>query len=194
MDYEKVSCLEEQMLEDLLKEERYRFFSDYEIKVIMYFKYGKRDRDGNLKKSALIKNGVPCAAMVRVISPFNRHTDNYDVKIILNGDFWRDLTKEEKIAVIDHELSHIRMIRDREGEPVMIDENSDKVKLGTVKDDIQMWGFNDIIVRHGKNSQELQVLQSLVNRYAPLLDLDEAMLHKKDTVSFTEQTDDNQDI
>ena len=189
MDYEKVSPIDEKLLEDLLTEERYQFIKDYEVNVIMFFKYGKRDRDGVLKKPALVKNGVPCAAQIRVISPFNRQTDNYDVKIIIDGDNWRDLTKEEKIAIIDHELTHLSIVRDREGEPVMINEESDKVKLKLIRDDIQMWGFNDIMIRHGANSQELQILQHLVNRYAPILDLDQALTHKNDTLEYTAETE-----
>ena len=172
MDYEKVSLVDEQILENLLKEERYQFFEDYEVKVVMFFKYGKRDKDVNLKKNAISKNGAPCAAQVRLISAFNRQTDNYDVKIILDGDIWKDLSKEERIAVVDHELSHIQIVVDADGEPVMINEQSDKVKLKCIHDDIQMWGFSEIIDRHGKNSQELQVLQSLVKRYKHLLDFD----------------------
>ena len=56
-NFESVTAIDEQMLNDLLSTERFEWINSYDVKVKMFFKCGKYDKEGNLKTPALVKNG-----------------------------------------------------------------------------------------------------------------------------------------
>lgn len=151
MNYELANTMDEQLLDDLLNDDRYLHLRNYEINIKLFYKSGKRDKDGYLKTPALQKNGQPIYAQTKLVSTFNRITDNVDVKIILNKDIWNDLTKEQKIAELDNQLNYIQIKEDKEGEPLTISEDCDKVQLKLRKPDFYCEGFLDIMNIHKQN-------------------------------------------
>lgn len=151
MSYELANEIDEQILEKLLEEERYSTLKSYDIHIKMFYKYGKQDKDGNIKTPALQKNGKPIYAQTKIVSAFNRITDDTDVKIIINKDIWNELSSEEKTAVLDDQLNYIQIKEDKEGEPLTISEECDKVQLKLKKPDFYFEGFLDIMNIHGKH-------------------------------------------
>ena len=164
MSYELANATDEKLLEELLNDERYAQLKSYEINVQLFYKYGKRDKEGELKTPALQKNGKAIYAQTKIVSNFNRMTDDTDVKIILNKDLWDELHKEEKLAILDNELNYIQVKEDKEGEPLTISEDSDKVQLKLRKPDFYCEGFLEIMNIHQKNYSPWQDAKSIADK------------------------------
>ena len=148
---EQASDIDNQLLEKVMNKEKYEILKSYDVKVALFYKYGKRDKEGNLKTTALSKNGIPIPAQTKIVSSFNRMTDNTDVKIILNKEIWDDLNVSERESILDNCLYYIEIKEDKMGEPIMISEDSDKVDLKLRKPDFYIEGFLNIMSEYKTN-------------------------------------------
>ena len=164
MSYELANQMDEQLLNDLLNDERYEPLKSYEIHIQLFYKSGKFDKNGELKTPALQKNGKAIYAQTKIVSNFNRITDDTDVKIILNKELWEELDKSERIAVLDNELNYIQIKEDKTGEPLSISEECDKVQLKLRKPDFFVEGFLEIMNIYGKKYIPWQEAQKLAER------------------------------
>ena len=97
---EQATASDNQLLEKVMSKEKYEILKSYNIKIALFYKYGKRDKEGNLKTTALSKNGVPIPAQTKIVSSFNRITDNTDVKIILNKELEVDFITKNVFVYI----------------------------------------------------------------------------------------------
>lgn len=148
---EQATASDNQLLEKVMSKEKYEILKSYNIKIALFYKYGKRDKEGNLKTTALSKNGVPIPAQTKIVSSFNRITDNTDVKIILNKELWDELSQNEKESVLDNSLYYIEIKEDKMGEPIMISDDSDKVDLKLRKPDFYIEGFLNVMNEYKTN-------------------------------------------
>ena len=143
--YEMASDSDNKILEKLLATDRYEILNSYDIHVALFVKYGKRDKEGNLKSPALTKNGIAIPAQVKLVSNFNRITDDTDVKIVLNAELWQELSTKEKTSTLDNMLAYIQIKEDKDGEPLPISESCDKVQLKLKHPDFYCEGFLDML-------------------------------------------------
>jgi hypothetical protein len=157
------SEFDESILQSVLEKEKYEWINSYEIKIKMFFKYGKYDKEGNLKTPALQKNGTAIPAQIKIVSAFNRMTDNVDVKIILNKEYWDELNTKEREGVIDNMLNYLEVKKDKMDEPIPISEDSDKVQLKLKKPDFYCEGFLSLIEDYGKAYIPYQDAEHIVN-------------------------------
>ena len=148
---EQANEIDNNLLETIFNSERHEILKSYDIKIALFYKYGKYDKDGNLKSSGIVKNGIPIPAQTKIVSSFNRITDSIDVKILLNKEIWNDLNIDEKESVIDNCLSYIEIKEDKNGEPIMISESSNKVDLKLKKPDFYIEGFLDVLTQYKTN-------------------------------------------
>ena len=156
MNVELANLTDEQILNEVLNEEKYEWIKSYDIHVKMFYKYGKYDKDGNLKSPALKKNGIAIPLCLKIVSSFNRLTDDVEVKIIINKDIWDEYTQDEKKASLDNVLSYLEVKTDKIGEPIPISEDNDKVQLKMKHPDFYCEGFIEMIRLYGKNYIPLQ--------------------------------------
>lgn len=77
----------------------------------------------------------------------------FDVLIELAQDIWGQANDEFKVALVDHELGHIGIVRDKDGE-VAFDEGSGRVKIRMNHHDIEE--FEDVLQRHGAYHKDLR--------------------------------------
>lgn len=162
-NFEMCSEFDESILQSVLEKEKYEWINSYEIKIKMFFKYGKYDKEGNLKTPALQKNGTAIPAQIKIVSAFNRMTDNVDVKIILNKEYWDELNTKEREGVIDNMLNYLEVKKDKMDEPIPISEDSDKVQLKLKKPDFYCEGFLSLIEDYGKAYIPYQDAEHIVN-------------------------------
>lgn len=162
-NFEMCSEFDESILQSVLEKEKYEWINSYEIKIKMFFKYGKYDKEGNLKTPALQKNGTAIPAQIKIVSAFNRMTDNVDVKIILNKEYWDELNTNEREGVIDNMLNYLEVKKDKMDEPIPISEDSDKVQLKLKKPDFYCEGFLSLIEDYGKAYIPYQDAEHIVN-------------------------------
>ena len=62
---EQATASDNQLLEKVMSKEKYEILKSYNIKIALFYKYGKRDKEGNLKTTALSKNGVPSITLAQ---------------------------------------------------------------------------------------------------------------------------------
>lgn len=77
-----------------------------------------------------------------------------DAKIELNVHAWEsfDFKDADKDLLIDHELCHLRLVLDNEGDPVK--DQRDRLCYRMRKHDVEE--FEEIAVRHGRNHRSLE--------------------------------------
>src|SRR5581483_4448710 len=116
--------------------------------------------DGTPTGPALTHNGYPAAALARIIPIKDRVMGRGDCEIVIDADQWPLLTEEEQNALLDHELEHFVVCRDKYGQPILDDANRPKLKLK--KHDFQVGWFHNVARRHGIASAEVRQFQQLV--------------------------------
>jgi hypothetical protein len=114
----------------------------------------KRDAEGNLTGPAIKHHGYPALAKVRIVSERDRAHGMADVALLLDGDRWPLLSQGERIALLDHELTHIELVIDDEGKPKADDLGRPKLRIRL--HDFEAGWFHEVAERHGKQSQEVQ--------------------------------------
>lgn len=164
MSYELANSTDENILNDILKDERYEILNSYDIHVKLFYKYGKRDKEGNLKTPALTKNGIAIPAQIKIVSAFNRMTDDTDVKIILNKELWDELSVDEKKSTIDNQLFYLQIKEDKLGEPILISDDCDKVQLKLRKPDFYCEGFLDMLNIYKKHYLPWQDAKNIADK------------------------------
>lgn len=162
--YDLASTSDKTLLNNILAGEKFNILNSYDIHVELFMKYGKRDKEGNLKSPAITKNGIAVPAQIKVVSNFNRITDDTDVKIILNAELWEELSQAEKIATLDNMLSYLQIKEDKDGEPLTISESCDKVQLKLKHPDFYCEGFLDVLNSHKKNYIPWQEAKAIADK------------------------------
>lgn len=123
----------------------------------------KRDKDGLLvlgkckkasdldKETVLARSGKEC-----------------DFVIILNEEAWHDLSDEQREALIDHELCHAQVARDKDG--IAKKDERGRTVYRSRKHDIEE--FREIVERHGLYKKDLEefVKAARKKRETPLFD------------------------
>lgn len=142
--------------------------NDYSVRIGLIMAFGPRDEAGNLKRTAIQRNGVPCAGQVRIVGLKDRLLKQLDVEVLLDGDYWETIDEPKKIAIIDHELEHIVPVLDKKTNKIKLDD-LERPKLKLKRDDINWWGIAKIAERHGIDSQEVLGYQQLTNKYGNIL-------------------------
>jgi hypothetical protein len=117
------------------------------------------DKEG-ISSPAIKKDGVPCAAQVKIITKKDRLTKNADVEILIDQSAWNASNDEERKAIIDHELTHVVMrLSKKDGLPKRDDDG--KLCLKLRRHDLVYWGFSDIFEKHKNNSVEYHTFVDL---------------------------------
>lgn len=139
------------------------------VKILAIMAYGPRDEEDQLKRPAIRKNGVACGACIRVLPLKERLSKSADAEMLIDGDSWEEYNADIRLALVDHELSHLIVKMDK-------DDNVKKdalrrPMLGTIRDDIVYWGNSQIAERHGENSIEVIAARQLKAKYGDILQL-----------------------
>jgi hypothetical protein len=103
---------------------------------------------------ALKLHGYACNAIVKVVPYKLRVQGHADAEIVIDGDQWPAWSDEEKDALIDHEIEHLELKRDKEGR--VINDDIDRPKMSLRLHDHEFGWFDSIARRHGQASFEVQ--------------------------------------
>lgn len=131
------------------------------------FAFAPRDKNGMPTGPAVKLNGYPCAAVVR-ITPLKRRVQGLaDAEIVIDGDNWKDWSDARQDALIDHELCHLELARDKGGAVILDDHFRPKLRMKL--HDWQLGGFAAVIQRHGEESFDALTFQEAVATHRQLL-------------------------
>ncbi len=131
-------------------------------KVTIQCLYARND-EGHAAKL----HGYPCAAVVKKNSLKDRAEGKTDATITIDEVTWNNLSEDEKDALIDHELYHLEVKRDKVGQ--FDYDDLGRPKLMMKLHDAQIGIFKAIIERHGRNALDAQIAEKFIDEYGQLL-------------------------
>lgn len=114
-------------------------------------------------ESELKLHGYPCAAIVKINGYAQRVQGLEDACITVDALTWRGLAEDERIALIDHELHHLEVAKDKKGN-IKSDKNG-RPRLKMRLHDWELGGFAAISGRHGKAALEVQAFHAVSRAY-----------------------------
>lgn len=98
--------------------------------------------------------GMPAAAKVKVVPLRDRLKKKYDAELLLSADFLDGASDKLLDAVLDHELTHLELKLD--DEKAVKRDDLGRPKLKVRPEDFGVWGFWDVVQRHGDCAQEVK--------------------------------------
>lgn len=121
-----------------------------------------RNEAGEPTGPAITKGGNPVAAQIRkTIAKQRLHmVEKRDALIEIDADQWAVMEDDHRLALLDHELTHIEIRRDENLAPVITDDLRPALKLKP--DDFALTGFFEVIKRHRRAALEYQSVKSVV--------------------------------
>jgi hypothetical protein len=150
---------------DLLESTRQKYHDERlkRIKIGTIFAHAPVDEKTGQIKGTAIKGhaGAPAAACVKVVPLKDRLTKGYDVELLIDGDSWPKKTESQKIALLDHELTHIR--------PTGNTDDLMRPKIKMRDEDFIVWGFIEVAQRHGMAAVECQSVKHLIDEHGQIL-------------------------
>lgn len=116
-----------------------------------------------LSEDPVTLHGYDCYAIVRKTGPRERAQGCADAVIIIDEVKWNDLSNELRIALLDHELTHLNLARDKEGDVKLDNLGRPKIKMRL--HDWQLGGFTEMFERHGQDAIEVQHVLATADRF-----------------------------
>jgi hypothetical protein len=114
----------------------------------------------------LTHQGYAAAAVVKKIGLKDRACGRADAEIVICHDVWDRFTDEQRVALLDHELTHLAVATDSDGFPRRDDLGRPVLKM--VKHDHQFGWFDSVVRRHGGNSLEAIAARQFKVQYGQL--------------------------
>lgn len=138
-----------------------------EVTIDAYVASRSSDDESDAGKPALTLHGYPCAAVVK-ITPYEQRVKGVsDAVITFDRRDWDGRTFDERLALVDHELAHLVVAKDKDGF-VKSDEHG-RPKLKMRLHDVQAGWFMDVADRHGMASAEVQQARDIQTKWGQLL-------------------------
>lgn len=148
--------------------DHYSDLKECEVSFTYLFAYAPRDKNGEPKGDALKSgSGMALLAKVERTSLKNRVLGESDVTMLIDGDKWKNLQDNMKVALIDHELYHVLVKRDKDGHVVSDDIGRPVIKMRP--HDWEITGFKAIAERYGDASVEVCNASDFKNRFGDVV-------------------------
>ncbi len=107
----------------------------------------------NPEGPAITHGGYPAIGLCKIVGLKDRAMGRGDVEIQLDQRVWDGMTEAQRDALLDHELQHIGIMRDKDDNIKTDDLN--RPRLHCKKHDYQFGWFTCIAERHGLASPEV---------------------------------------
>lgn len=114
------------------------------------------DDCGNPRGPGLTKHGREVLGLARVTTQKQRVVGAGDCELIVNGDIWPELSDEERLSLVDHELQHFELVKDKDDDTetaVALDDHL-RPKLRIRPHDVELGLFEVTYHRHGEAGVE----------------------------------------
>jgi hypothetical protein len=145
------------------------------IKIIMA--HPPKDEAGDATGPAIRVKGFPAVACIRILSLKDRVAYGVAAEMQLDADHWDESANEERIAILDHELTHLELKVNEDGS---VKRDDAGMPLLRKREHDREYGFFDVVAhRHGEFSEEVKqcraFLESEHYRQCYMFDLEEAL-------------------
>lgn len=133
------------------------FIAGVKVAATMVSKLGKEDE----LVPCLKVRGAQAYACIHTVRPSQRLRVQHDAELTIDAFLWEDMGMPQKIAILDHELTHLAIRLDKQGKPKLDDHGF--IRLRCVNHDYDISGFYQIVRRHGMKSIEWNRVSSVYN-------------------------------
>jgi hypothetical protein len=133
-----------------------------DVTIAVLSAHASRDEDDEPRGEALACRGRPILGKIRISSVEDRAEGYADVRVLLNGDRWGQISAPMQRSVIDTCLTMIE-VRQKDGAPLRDDLG--RPKLQQRPWDFEIYGFHDVAERHGASSVEVHNFRVLFDEY-----------------------------
>lgn len=130
----------------------------------------------------LMCKGWPANAMIRKTSDKERALGLEDSVIIFDWTVWEELTDEQQVALVAHELYHIQLVEEgghfepdpadatkEVWKPLYMRDDAGRPKIAMRKHDIEVGWFLKIAERFGPHSMEVKQAKEIVDVHGQML-------------------------
>lgn len=128
------------------------YHEDLRIVTIGAVFASSEDKDGEAIP-AIKKDGHAVVGRIQITSLADRARGMADAKLTLDRHEWDAMSKSRRIALLDHELTHLELKTDDDG-PVLDDLGRPKLKAR--HHDWHLTGFAQVAERHGEAAIEVR--------------------------------------
>ncbi len=108
---------------------------------------------------ALTCNGVRALAVARILNSKDRCMGRGDVEICIDRDAYEAMPDQQRYALLDHELRHFEVCKEKDGGFATDDQHRPKLK--TRQHDRQYGWFDCVAKRWGQESHEVRQMRGL---------------------------------
>jgi hypothetical protein len=133
-----------------------------DVTIAVLSAHASRDEDDEPRGEALSCRGRPILGKIRISTVEDRAEGVADVRVLLNGDRWGQLSAPMQRAVIDECLTMIE-VQQKDGAPKRDDLG--RPKLQQRPWDFEHYGFHDVAQRHGASSVEVHNFRVLFDEH-----------------------------
>jgi len=131
------------------------------VTIDWLFAYGQRDEETNeLLSDAITHDRSRALGLCRVCTLKERAAGRADAEILIDNDWWEEATPQEREALIDHELYHLKVVSDETGFKL---DDLQRPVLKLRKHDYQFGWFKAVAERHGKASTEQRQAKTIMD-------------------------------
>lgn len=124
------------------------------------------DANGNSSGPPLKRNGFPCCAIIKATGTKQRAAGLADVILEIDEDRWKQFSEAQQAALVDHELCHLQVAKDKDGQ--IIRDDQDRPRLRTRPHDAEIGWFDEVVRRHSEAALEWMGFHSLSKRFEQL--------------------------
>lgn len=117
--------------------------------------------DEESSEPVLTHQGYPAQAFIKVTALRDRTLGVADAVIVADRSTWLTLTQPQRNALIDHELTHLARVLDKESGKPKFDALG-RPKLRIRQHDHQFGWFDEVAQRHGDASPEIRQSKQLM--------------------------------
>lgn len=120
----------------------------------------------------LMHHGFPAAATIKIVPLKQRALKQADALLTIDGAVWDRLSKAQRLALLDHEMTHLMVAADAgglvtiDGAGTMIGtaklDDQGRPKLRMRQHDNEVSWFREVAMRHGRAALEVQCVDQLV--------------------------------
>lgn len=136
---------------------------DAGVNVYVLMAYPPQDENGEDTAPAIMVNGYPAAGVIRLLNLKERSKFGYDAEMTLDALRWSESSQLEQEAIADHELTHLELVTDMEGNVKRDDAERPRLKMR--RHDRHFGWFDIVAQRHKRNSMEVQQALEMVKDY-----------------------------
>lgn len=111
---------------------------------------------------ALKHHGAEAAAKISLVPARRRLLVDHDLELVVDGLTWDNIPAPSREALLDHELTHVVVQKDKNGQPKTDDIGRPRLKLRP--DDYAINGFFEVAERHGNFAMEAVTLRRIHER------------------------------